>query len=194
MSTVPSAIPQFAGTGPYRITSPNVEVDASGGTTSVVNNQNFATNLPVGMGMLITDIEWIVAYQQLPTAPNGSQTNIWFTIGQITEALQRTTPTTADNLDIAVFFEQIGIIGEQATAASIAQTLYRSNMERQHLSPPWLTVAQNLNLVVQAAATEQNVQDGQEVAIQCRIYFQLLALTAAQNQYLAQRIQISSQQ
>lgn len=195
MSSIIGLNAGFAGTGPYRITSPTVEVDATGGTVEVDNNSKFSTNLPVGMGMLITDVEWVVAMIDSVGAPTASAGNIWQVLAQLTEALARKVVAQSDPVDVDIYFDEIEKQERQDTAVGDAAYILNRQkaLERHHLWRPWLSVGQQLNLICSVIPTENTTQPGGEWAVFTRIYFDLVALTAAQQAYLAQRIQISGQ-
>lgn len=165
-----------------------VEVDA---------NIKFATNLPLGFGMNITDVEWVVPMVAKPFIPvaAGTVTNDWQIVAQLTEALARTSVAQTDNIDIDIYFDEFGIANVNTTA--VAQQPYLFNrvkaLERHKLQRPWLSVAQNLNLILSVIPTESVNTNGPEVQVYCRIFFDIVTLTAAQQAYLSQRIQISGQ-
>lgn len=195
MSSPTSINAGFAGTGPYRITSPTIDIDATAGLTEVDANVKFATNLPLGFGMLITDIDWVVPVQTFMTAAGATGQNIWQILGQLTEALSRTIVAQSDNIDVDIYFDEMAnVVNQQSAIGEVFYFINRQKaLERHHLGRPWLSVAQNLNLVGSIIPTEQATQNGPEAQIFCRIYFDIITLTAAQQAYLAQRIQIAGQ-
>lgn len=195
MSSVTGINAGFAGTGPYRIVSPTVEVDASGGTSLVSANSKFNTNLPLGFGMLITDIEWIVALQEGITPTLSTGNDIWQIIYQLTESLARTAVAQNDPIDVSIYFDELWQQAIQSTAVGVSTSLINraKALERQHLNRPWLSVAQQLNLVGSTVPVEQTSQNGPESQAFVRIYFDIVTLTSQQQAYLAQRIQISGQ-
>lgn len=196
MSSIVGLNAGFAGTGPYRIVSPTLEVDATGGTVEVDGNTKFNTNLPLGMGMLVTDIEWIVPMIEAIGPPTATANNGWQILFQLTEALARTKVAQNDPVDLDIYFDELWLNERQDTAVGDAINLWNRQkaLERHHLNRPWLTVAQQLNLVGSIVPTESSSQPGGEWNCFTRIYFDLIALTREQQAYLAQRIQISGQQ
>lgn len=182
----------FVGTGPYRITTPINDCDASGGLVEADANTNFVTNVPLGMGMQVFHVEWVTGMQAAPGISNSTQQNIWLLLGQITESLKRTSVTNTDNLDIDIYEREMAATWYEGTAGAFGLNLSSDKaLERHSLPVPWLTVAQNLNVVTSIVPQETVTQPGPEFTMFCRIWYNLVQLTAAQQQYLAQRIQIS---
>lgn len=194
MSSATGINASFAGTGPYRIVSPTVEVDATGGNTEVDANKTFNTNLPLGFGMNVTDIEWIYAMIDTPGPPAATASSMWQIIAQLTESLARTKVAQTDPIDVDIYFDEVGLQERQDTAVGDAAWVWNRSkaLERHHLSRSWLTVAQQLNLIASVIPGE-TVNSGPEVQVFTRIYFDIVQLTAAQQAYLSQRIQISGQ-
>ncbi len=197
MSSISPLLGGFAGTGPYRLTTPTIDIDASGGLTEVDANTKFATNLPVGMAMLITDVEWVVPMQNAPGQPSvaAQNTSIWQVLGQLTEALARTSVAQNDAVDIDIYFDELGYQTSFATGVGLIEIPFNRQkaLERHALRFGYLSIAQNLNLVGSIVPSETVTQNGPEMGIFCRIYYNLLAVNQAQQAYLAQRIQIAGQ-
>lgn len=179
----------------FKIISPSVTTDASGGTTQVNANSKFNTNLPLDKGMAIYEVDWFMAdttSQQVSNAPNKSS---WQYIGQLTEALARTAVASSDPVDVDVLFDEMVLQTVQSSAASIGvinATRLRS-FDRHFLPRPWLTVGQQLNLVVSAIPNSDNTLNGPKLSTFCKIWWSLIDLTPGLRTGLAQRIQISGQ-
>lgn len=194
MSSIVGINAGFGGTGPYRITSPTVEADATAGAVQVNANSKFSTNLPVGLAMLVTDIEWICTQVDAPNVPTGAGQWNWQYIGQLTEALARTVVAQSDPVDIDIYLDEVCYQDQAVTGAGeiFFATNRQKALERHHLWRPWLSVGQQLNLILSVVPGETTT-NGPEVTMFTRIYFDLVAVTGAQQAYLAQRIQISGQ-
>lgn len=179
----------------YKLVSPTVLVDASGGTVVVNANTKFNSNLPIDRAAAITEIDWIMSYaksQQVSNAPNESH---WQDVGQLTEALARTAPTLTDPVDIDTIYSEADFQTVQSSAASIAAVnKFRDRVYERHVfRHPWLTVAQQWNLVCSSTPGADNTLNGPKLNVTSRIFFQLITLSADLRSYLATRLQISGQ-
>jgi hypothetical protein len=186
----------FAGTGPYKIISPTVTPDASGSTVTANANKTFPTNLPLGFGMLIREVDWVVNIQnQFLVNPAAASITSWQSFNELTEALARTTVAGSDPVDVDIYFDEWRVQTTQATAVGIAVTMLNRQkaLERHVLNQPWLSVAQNLNLVCSIFPEADNGSNGPKLQVFARIFFDIVQLTSAQQAYLAQRIQIGGQ-
>src|SRR5713101_2805403 len=87
IGTLPSA---------YRLITPALTVDASGGTVEVDGNTKFNTNIPLDRYMLITVVNWYLTTLALPQIGTGAYNAVWHQEFQLSEALARTVVTFAD--------------------------------------------------------------------------------------------------
>lgn len=158
-------------------------------------NTKFATNLPLGFGMLITDIEWVVAMLEPVNPPAGAGISTWQVLYQLTEALARLAVAQSDNIDVAVYFDELvtQVVEKTAVGEEVIWWNRMKALERQHLGRPWLSIAQNLNLIGTVTPGETANTNGPEMSAFCRLYFDIVPLTVQQQAYLSQRIQIGGQ-
>lgn len=145
--------------------------------------------------MAITEVDWIVSTQDPMTALAGSQSSVMAIVGQLTEALSRTTPSLSDPVDVDTYFDELYI--QELEKSSVGEAIFFFNRlkayERHVFRHPWLSVAQQMNLVCSVGPGENAVQDLAEMQFTCRIFFQLIDLSASLRSYLATRLQISGQ-
>lgn len=172
----------------YRLISPAVIADASGGQVQVNANSKFATNLPIDRYALITRILYFLTWTKLPVSETDNTSGGWNVFVQISEALARTVPSTTDPVyvDEWTFFVRKALSTSGAFLATYPGTIDRP------LFNPWASVAQNLNLIV--AVQPNNVgANGPNVSVACSIEYQLLSLMQDIRTYLATRLQIAGQ-
>lgn len=179
----------------FTLITPVLNLDASGGVIQVNANANFLTNLPLGKALAVTEIDWNYDFKKSPTTQATQTISSWRSLVQITESLSRTTPA-ADPLNVD--YDQLWWYQKTlaATAASISQAcLLQDTVTRRVLRHPWLTVAMNLNIVgALYPETDNSAGDnGPQESAWAKLYFKLIDITPGVQQYLATRIQISSQ-
>lgn len=178
----------------YRLVSPTVVADATGGTTRVDANSKFNTNIPLDRYMLITEVDWFWGTVTQEAFGTTGTRNVWQRQGQLTEALARTAVQLTDPVyvdeDLWELFQQT----IQSTAASItAFGIYGTWLHTRHvLANPWATAAQQLNLINSQVPQAVTV-NGPKYNLNVVIEYQLLPLTADIRAYLAQRVQIAGQ-
>lgn len=188
---------QAIGTFPsaYRLISPTVTVDASGGAVTVNGNSKFATNLPIDRYALITQVTWYVAIRKSQVFNAVNVDNIWQYQGQLTEALARTVVALNDPVPVDTFFDEDGYNTFTATAVGVP-VLPRNRPKAQWihvLANPWATAAQQLNLVQTIAPATAAVSAGPKIDMTAVIEYALLPLSPDIRSYLATRVQIAGQ-
>lgn len=182
----------------YRLISPVVTVDASGGSTEVDANSKFNTNIPLDYYMLVTEVDWIVNELIHPNLGTASVLGISIaSFYQLTEALARTIPATTDPVYVD---QEAHILEVEVTNASSVGFLQlvtnpaRASSFRKHvLANPWATAAQQLNLVANQKNLGSTTITLGKYTVACVIEYQLLKQTPEIRSYLAQRIQIAGQ-
>lgn len=168
----------------YRLVSPTVTVDATGGAVEVDGNSKFNTNIPLDKGMAITAVNWFVTLKANPP----STSYISQMQAQITEALARTKVALTDPIYVDNYFDEVSVF--QSTAVGDEVYNRTKALERHVLRYPWLSVAQQLNLVHTELPI---VGNGLKADCTCIIEYELLSLTADLRSYLATRLQIAGQ-
>lgn len=178
----------------YTMITPVVTADATGGVVEADSNSKFNTNIPLSKAMMVTELDWNYNYPTYETFVINAITH-WNWVAQITESLSR-TKTASDPLNIDYDYHERFINLPQATAVGFGSITFSSEvLSRRVLRHPWLTVAQQLNLVVSVYPQTDNGggSKGPKVGAWAKIYFQLVDLNDALRLYLATRIQIASQ-
>jgi hypothetical protein len=197
MSSATIPIGGAIGLGIYRLVSPAVIADASGGVVEVDANSKFNTNIPLDRYMLIRQVDWYLTITKLPAFLAGAALMVWHHEWQLTEALARTATTFTD----AVYVDE-GLVEEvvksaQATAASeqVNQNDRRVYPIRRVLFTPWATAAQQLNIVYSSKPFQAvgTFTAGPKASLSAVIEYELLPLTMDIRNYLATRVQIGGQ-
>lgn len=179
----------------FRLVSPVVAIDASGGAVEVDGNAKFNTNLPLDRYALITKVWWVMSNLKLPRFDSlaTAQQVTWGAFAQLTEALARTAPVTTDPVFVDQFAYQWSAIKDFTTSGEAFVTDNRIQFFQQVLANPWATAAQTLNLVCSAKILGGNNTNGPSITIAAIIEYQSLSLTPAIQAYLATRVQIAGQ-
>jgi hypothetical protein len=178
----------------YTMITPVVTVDATGGHVEVDANQKFMTNIPIDRGIAITEVDWNYATNTMETFDKGAISH-WNQVTQITESLARTKIAT-DPLNIDYDnWERFTRILEVTAVGECVISYTPKVIERRVLRHPWLTIAQQLNIVssIFPALDQSSTVAGPKMQVWAKLYFQMLNLTPDLRSYLATRIQISSQ-
>ncbi len=187
----PIAGVSFQSSAIFRLVTPTITMDASGGAVQVNANAKFNTNVPLDRFMLITAIKYYLTWTK-HSAGIGAVTNVgsWTIGAQITEALGRTIAAFTDPVYVDSW-----LINEPTplglTSGAWGATFYPSTLDRI-LYNPWATAAQQLN-VVGIVAPNNVGANGPNITIGPVIEYQLLPLTTDLRNYLATRVQIAGQ-
>lgn len=170
----------------YRLITPTVTVDATGGNTEVDGNKTFVTNLPLNYYMDILRVNWFATVKS-NTNIDGSAAIISQIQAQICESTSRTKVNLLDPNYISEFFDEVQVLKQTAAAIS---TLNRNKAYWSHDlgASHWATIATTLNLVHTELPI---VGNGLKVDMTAIIEYVLTPLTSSIQQYLATRIQIA---
>lgn len=188
---------QAIGTTPstYRLISPTVTVDASGGTVEVDGNSKFNTNIPFDYFALITQLTWYVAIRKSQVFNAVNVDNIWQYQAQLSEALARTKVALNDPVPVDTYFDEFG--DEILVTSAVGEPVIEMNRPKAQwihvLANPWATAAQQLNLVASIIPATAAVSAGPKIDHTVVIEYNLLRQTPEIRSYLAQRIQIAGQ-
>ncbi len=184
----------------FRIISPSITSDASGGAVQTNANAKFNTNVPLDRYMLITEVDWNVVHAKSANIVNQTTNNqrfSWQIIGQLTEALARTAVAGSDPVYVDDYLDESVVGFNQLTAAAISAVALPKNEKQPYwkhvLANPWATAAQQLNLILSNIPNTDNNQNGPSINMFVVIEYQLLPLTPDVRSYLATRVQIAGQ-
>ncbi len=159
-------------------------------------NSKFNTNLPLDRAMLVNKLWWNLTQTKFPAwAATSDLGEFWQVNAQLTEALARTATAATDPVfvDQMVWEYQHKVVQSSAVGIieSASPTIMNQYTEKA-LFNPWLTAAQQLNLVVSVNQIGTAV-NGPNVSVLAIVEYQLIALTAELRNYLATRVQIAGQ-
>lgn len=183
-------------TGPFRIITSTVTADATGGIVQANASAKFGTGVPLDKVMMINQITWHAFIKANALFAAGTKEASWQILGQLTEALARTSVAQTDPTFIDNYADEIDAVKQEISAVGEVVVVYnRQKAQWIHVfANPWLTVAQNLVLIqsivpgsVSAACT------GPKVDMFLVIEYFLADLDSNLRALLANRIQISGQ-
>lgn len=196
MSSAVTAIGLQNVVGPFRIITSTVTADATGGIVQANASAKFATNVPLDKVMVINQITWHSFIKANPLLAAGTKEASWQILGQLTEALARTSVAQTDPTFVDNYADEIDVVKQEITA--VGEVVYMWNRQKAQwihvFANPWISVAQNFVLIqsivpgsVSAATT------GPKCDMFLVLEYFLADLDANLRSLLANRIQISGQ-